>query len=195
MNGFASSARSLDKDGEVLQMTLPEHLEELRERLIRILAGAAISFVACLIFAEQLWRIVQAPLLETVTKLHGKIIATGPTGRFSIIYVWTPLVASCLFPRRGHVPGVGTHRARLIQARAPLGRALHFRGSGVILSRRSLRLLCRIPLRARVSSLDRPARRCDTVHLARAVFHCFRERHVRGSAHVRSAHSDCLSGR
>lgn len=89
-----TSAVSLDTDEPMLQMPLLEHLEELRARIIRALMGGAAAFVVCLIFSERLWKIVQAPLIEAVEKLEGQIIATDPTEQFSIIYVWTPFVAS-----------------------------------------------------------------------------------------------------
>jgi len=83
-----------DDDG-MLRMSILEHLEELRTRIIRALIGFGVAFLACMFFSSPLWRFVQAPG-EAAFKEIGKggFIATGVMERFSIIYVWTPLVAA-----------------------------------------------------------------------------------------------------
>ena len=83
-----------DDDG-MLRMSILEHLAELRTRIIRALIGFGVAFLACMFFSSPLWRFVQAPG-EAAFKEIGKggFIATGVMERFSIIYVWTPLVAA-----------------------------------------------------------------------------------------------------
>src|SRR5689334_7987689 len=84
-----------DEDSGMLRMSFMEHLEELRSRLIRIIGGFGVAFLACLIFSEPLWKIVQAPgLAAFATNKSGKFIAITPMEMFSIIWMWTPLVAS-----------------------------------------------------------------------------------------------------
>jgi Sec-independent protein secretion pathway component TatC len=49
-----------DDDG-MLRMSILEHLEELRSRIIRALIGFGVAYVACMLFANPLWKFVQAP--------------------------------------------------------------------------------------------------------------------------------------
>ena len=44
--------------------------------------------------ARPLWSFVQKPLKEAIAQVHGEIVAITPTEQFSIIWMWTPLVAS-----------------------------------------------------------------------------------------------------
>jgi sec-independent protein translocase protein TatC len=83
-----------DDDG-MLRMSILEHLEELRTRILRALAGFGVAYLACLFFASQLWKFVQAPG-EAAFKAVGKgeFVANRVMERFSIIYVWTPFVAA-----------------------------------------------------------------------------------------------------
>jgi sec-independent protein translocase protein TatC len=83
-----------DEDEGMLRMSFMGHLEELRSRIIRSLAGFAVAFLACLVFSTQLWDLVQAPGVEALKNLGGEFIAIDPMEQFSIIWVWTPLVAS-----------------------------------------------------------------------------------------------------
>jgi sec-independent protein translocase protein TatC len=86
---------SPDPDEGMLRMSILEHLEELRSRILRALAGFGIAYLACMIFAGQLWKLVQAPGLAAFKEVgSGGFIAIGVMERFSIIYVWTPLVAA-----------------------------------------------------------------------------------------------------
>ena len=82
-----------DNDG-MLRMSFMGHLEELRARIIGALIGFGVAFLLCLIFSVQLWEIVQAPGLEALKQVHGKFVAITPMEQFSIIWVWTPVVAS-----------------------------------------------------------------------------------------------------
>jgi sec-independent protein translocase protein TatC len=83
-----------DEDG-MLRMSFLEHLEELRSRLIKMLAGFGVIFLGCMLAAHPLWEIVQAPAADALRGLHqGKLVAIGVMEQFSIIYVWTPVVAA-----------------------------------------------------------------------------------------------------
>src|SRR5712692_4809893 len=93
-----SSGDDEDDDGEgMLRMSFMDHLEELRSRLIRALVGFGVAFLLCLIFSQQLWEIVQAPATDALTKVGvpgGKLTIIDPMEGFSIIWLWTPLVAT-----------------------------------------------------------------------------------------------------
>ena len=83
-----------EEDG-MLRMSILEHLEELRSRIIRALIGFGVAYLACLFLATPLWKFVQAPGQAAFKELgKGGFIAVGVMERFSIIYVWTPLVAA-----------------------------------------------------------------------------------------------------
>ncbi|MEP7353030.1 MAG: twin-arginine translocase subunit TatC, partial [Acidobacteriota bacterium] len=83
-----------DEDEGMLRMSFMDHLEELRSRIIQILAGFGIAFVGCMYFAEQIWHYVDAPLRFALAQTGGNEIATGLTDPFTIKYMWVPFVAS-----------------------------------------------------------------------------------------------------
>ncbi len=83
-------------DAGMLRMSFLEHLEELRTRLIRMIMGLVGAFVLCIIFANDLWRIVQEPA-ETALKHLGftpKLVQITPMETFSTVWVKLPLLAS-----------------------------------------------------------------------------------------------------
>jgi sec-independent protein translocase protein TatC len=83
-----------DDDG-MLRMSILEHLAELRTRIIRALIGFGVAFLACMFFANPLWDLVQAPGLAAFKQLgRGEFIAIDVMELFSIIWMWTPLVAA-----------------------------------------------------------------------------------------------------
>jgi sec-independent protein translocase protein TatC len=85
----------MDQEDTLLRMSFLEHLEELRSRLIRALAGFGAIFLACLAFSDKLWLIVQAPAVEAFRKLGtGGLVGINAMEQFEIIWMWTPLVAS-----------------------------------------------------------------------------------------------------
>jgi len=84
-----------DEDEGMLRMSFLEHLEELRSRLIRILVGSGVIFFATMVFAIPIWNFVQAPLQEAVHQIPGgEVIAITPMEMFTIIWMWTPLLAT-----------------------------------------------------------------------------------------------------
>jgi sec-independent protein translocase protein TatC len=93
--GKPSLAASAQDDEGLLRMSFLDHLEELRSRLIRALAGFGAIFLACLAFSDKLWLIVQAPAVEAFRKLgSGGLVGINAMEQFEIIWMWTPLVAS-----------------------------------------------------------------------------------------------------
>lgn len=83
-----------DPEDGMLRMSIIEHLDELRMRIIRALIGFGICVLSTMAWARPLWSFVQRPLKEAIAQVHGDIVAITPTEQFSIIWMWTPLVAS-----------------------------------------------------------------------------------------------------
>ena len=87
-------------DGEeegMLRMSFLEHLEELRTRIVRALWGFGVVFLVCIVFCNELWRVIQAPATDALHKIgikDGKLVILSPMEGFMIIWVWTPVVAS-----------------------------------------------------------------------------------------------------
>jgi len=76
-------------------MSILEHLGELRSRTLRALTGFGVAFLLCMVFANPLWDLVQAPGLAAFRQLgRGGFIAIDVMEQFSIIWMWTPLVAA-----------------------------------------------------------------------------------------------------
>lgn len=86
-----------DTGEEMLRMSFLEHLEELRSRIIKSLAAFGAVFGLCVAFSPQLFNWMLAPGLKALkaTGIPGaEFIAIDVTEQFSIIWVWTPLVAA-----------------------------------------------------------------------------------------------------
>lgn len=86
-----------DDDEGMLRMSFLEHLEELRSRLIKAIAGLFIAFIASLTFSERLWKIVQEPATQALAALGYKdlgLVYTSPMEGFSIIWIKLPLLTS-----------------------------------------------------------------------------------------------------
>jgi sec-independent protein translocase protein TatC len=85
-----------EEDEGMLRMSFLEHLEELRVRIIRALAGIAIVFAGCLFFAEWLWDIVRQPFVFAQKQLNlvPELAALTPMEAFSIIWIRVPILAS-----------------------------------------------------------------------------------------------------
>src|SRR5437868_440394 len=84
-----------DPEDGMLSMSILEHLNELRTRIISALMGFGVAFLLCMVFAIPLWDLVQAPGLVAFKQLgRGGFIAIDVMEQFSIIWMWTPLVAA-----------------------------------------------------------------------------------------------------
>jgi sec-independent protein translocase protein TatC len=87
-------------DDGMLRMSFLQHLEELRDRIIKALCGFGLIYCLCLVFSPQLFSIVLAPGVKALhdTRIPGaEFIAIDVVEQFSIVWVWTPLVASIFF--------------------------------------------------------------------------------------------------
>ena len=84
-----------DEEG-MARMSFVEHLEELRSRLIKILIGFGLVFVACLFFAPEIWNFVRAPAVDALKQIGAKpiLIAITPMEQFNVIWIKAPLVVS-----------------------------------------------------------------------------------------------------
>src|SRR3984885_1397856 len=86
-----------EEEDKMLRMSFMEHLEELRNRIIRALYGLGIAFVLSLGFANKLWDFVSDPAVEALKHLHvnpPRLAQLTPMEGFSVIWVELPLLAS-----------------------------------------------------------------------------------------------------
>lgn len=85
-----------EEDG-MARMSFLEHLEELRKRLILAFAGIGISFVLCLLLADQLWDIVRAPATAALValKVNPPVLRMiSPMDGFQTMWMKIPLLFS-----------------------------------------------------------------------------------------------------
>jgi sec-independent protein translocase protein TatC len=85
------------KDDGLLRMSILDHLEELRARIIKALYGFGAIFVACAFASDKLFEIVMAPGRDAMrrTGIPGAdFVALNLMEKFQVIWVWTPLVAA-----------------------------------------------------------------------------------------------------
>ncbi|HET8547977.1 MAG TPA: twin-arginine translocase subunit TatC [Bryobacteraceae bacterium] len=95
----AATEKEPEEDGDdegMLRMSFLEHLEELRARIIKALAGLGVAFVLSLVFAERLWLAVQSPAAAALTSLGlpPKLAQLSPMEAFSVVWVKLPLLAA-----------------------------------------------------------------------------------------------------
>jgi sec-independent protein translocase protein TatC len=86
-----------DEEDGMLRMSFLEHLQELRKRLLMMLAGIGVAFVLSLTFANQLWLIVSAPAVEALTELGFKepqLTQITPMETFNIVWVKLPILTA-----------------------------------------------------------------------------------------------------
>jgi sec-independent protein translocase protein TatC len=74
-----------DEEDQLTTMSLVDHLEELRWRILKSLIAVAVGTVIAFIFREQIVRFLAAPLPQGADMLtHGKIVVTGITEGFTV---------------------------------------------------------------------------------------------------------------
>ena len=90
-----SNPEDNEEDG-MLRMSFLEHLEELRSRLFRALAGVAVAFVASLFFSSELWAFVCQPAVEALKTLGFEpyLAQIEPMEGFNIIWFKLPVVCA-----------------------------------------------------------------------------------------------------
>ena len=81
----------------MLRMSFMEHLEELRSRIIKALAGIIIAFLISITFCKQLWEFVSAPAVDALRHLGvnpPNLAQITPMENFNVIYLKLPLLVS-----------------------------------------------------------------------------------------------------
>jgi len=115
-----------DPEEELLsgkQMSFLEHLEELRQRLIRCVLGICIAFGVCFYYSDTIYGFLAKPLTDTLRALHlsDKLVFTNPTDPFNL-YIKLSLVVG-LFLASPYVlwqvwlfisPGLYRHEKRYV---------------------------------------------------------------------------------
>ncbi len=82
----------LDGQGDLPRMTLIEHLEELRKRIVRALIAPAIAFIGCWTFREQIGDFLARPIYEVLPE-GTKLAFLGISDPFLLYFKLTALVA------------------------------------------------------------------------------------------------------
>jgi sec-independent protein translocase protein TatC len=86
-----------DEEDNMLRMSFLEHLEELRSRIFKALAGIAVAFVLSLGFSSQLWDFVCKPAVGALTllKVNPPVLSQiEPMEGFNIIYFKLPVICA-----------------------------------------------------------------------------------------------------
>ncbi|HWZ34474.1 MAG TPA: twin-arginine translocase subunit TatC [Bryobacteraceae bacterium] len=92
----ADEEEDADERG-MLRMSFLEHLEELRSRLIKMLAGLAVAFALSFGFSKPLWTVISTPAIDALTKLGIKnphLVAIEPLEQMTIIWFKLPIVVA-----------------------------------------------------------------------------------------------------
>lgn len=122
------------KMGPMKEMTLIEHLEELRTRLIRVVIILTVAFGACYYFSTVISEFLLVPLRGAMGG-EGKVVFTGLLDKvlaeFQIAFWASVFVASPLWFREAWLfirPGLHEHEARAVRPFLFLGFALFLAG-------------------------------------------------------------------
>jgi len=85
-----------DPDESMLRMSFMEHLEELRSRILKSLAGVGVAFAFSILFTNQLWRLVSQPVDAALRELglHQNLVFTAPMEAFNTVWVKLPMLAA-----------------------------------------------------------------------------------------------------
>ena len=119
------------------QMSFLEHLEELRQRLLRSILGIVIGAAACFYFHEAIYGFLARPLTDTLRALHlsDKLVYTNPVDPFNL-YVKVSILAG-LFLASPYVllqlwlfisPGLYRHEKKYVWPFVSLTSALFISG-------------------------------------------------------------------
>ncbi len=85
-----------EEDG-MLRMSFMEHLQELRSRILKALAGMGVAFVLSLTFCSPLWNIVRQPAVYALTTLGIKppvLHTITPMEGFTVIWFKLPVLCA-----------------------------------------------------------------------------------------------------
>ena len=84
-----SRRKSKEGEDELPRMTLLEHLDELRRRILRTLVVVLVAFFACFAFAKQIYNVIEMPIRPHVDQLSF-LAVTDPF----IVYIKVALLAA-----------------------------------------------------------------------------------------------------
>jgi sec-independent protein translocase protein TatC len=89
-------AEADDEDDGMLRMSFLEHLEELRSRILKALAGMGVAFVLCLVFANELWKAVNRPIIAALKSIGAdpNLVQIAPMDAFQIMWIKTPILVA-----------------------------------------------------------------------------------------------------
>jgi sec-independent protein translocase protein TatC len=97
----APSREHADEEEEeeegMLRMSFLEHLEELRSRLIKVVAGIGVAFLVSLIFANDLWIIVSEPATAALKQIgvpDPRLAQITPMEVFNTVWIKLPLLSA-----------------------------------------------------------------------------------------------------
>ncbi len=85
------------EEGRMLRMSFLEHLEELRSRILKCLAGIGVAFLLSLIFANDLWLIVSEPATAALQQLGVKdprLAQITPMEVFQTVWIKLPMLTA-----------------------------------------------------------------------------------------------------
>lgn len=127
-----------NKNKDFKVMSLGDHLEELRYRLLMVIAGIAVSLVFCLCFGKMLLRFMTKPYKDVMTaaKLELQLQAIQLPEQF-LVYIKTSLVFGIILSSPWifyHLwkfvsAGLYRHEKRFIHVAAPASAALFITGA------------------------------------------------------------------
>lgn len=95
-----SGADDEEEDGEedgMLRMSFLEHLEELRNRILKALIGVGVAFAIAIYFNNEIWLLVSNPAMEAMRQAgikDPKLAILTPTEGFSVIWVQLPILTA-----------------------------------------------------------------------------------------------------
>lgn len=92
MSQDGEPVRSLPAGEELTRMSLLDHLEELRKRLIRSLIAVAVAFLGCWYFAADIYAFLARPIAKLLPE-GTKLVFTGVTDPF-LLYVKVAALAA-----------------------------------------------------------------------------------------------------
>jgi len=76
----------IETEDEAGKMSFLDHLDELRKRLVRIVAYLGGGFLVCWFFHEQIYGFIQKPILQSLPEESRKLVYTNLTDAF-ILYM------------------------------------------------------------------------------------------------------------
>ena len=86
-----------EEDDGMLRMSFLDHLQELRSRILKALAGIGVAFALSLTFCNPLWDFVAQPAVEALKNLNinpPELAALEPMENFNVIWFKLPILCA-----------------------------------------------------------------------------------------------------